>query len=773
MPQHGRETKIGKQKIRLSPFERFVRKEAGSSARHGSIVKLVLMAKHRGIVASADDVWSLGARHGRYHPDVWPKMISDFVASYSAERDPTSVLDPQVGLGTPILTFAEQAKSARSIALCGLQEVFQAARTLDSHGRVDWLLGELNDHERVLTEEFDLVVCFPPLAMGSVVQRLEGSKRPLRDSPGHLFIPRLGRVLTPDGVGVFVVSPKFLRDRHKDCVRNRLTDFGLSLTAYVSAPHVPGIYGGLGLAFIRKGASGSVFAGILSENRDRNLVLLRNLVSRTDGGSITAGRLVTSDEFVNPETISAEERISRIADKRGMAPQRLGAIARNIAPLRLNGVSGTQEPTDALYLPSYPLGPAVTAIEQLTSRTRNCIQVILDDEVADARYVAGFFNSPNGRTMREAVCSAHGVSRVLTQRAAQELVVLLPDKKTQLRVIETDSKAASLISEVRELREELWQRPLAESKVRHGLDAVNRDDSFPNWLEALPFPLASILWLYHTAKGDDLKQYQHLDHFFEALSQFLATLALSAFRTNTALFDEEWPSIRDTLDGQSLSIRRATIGTWLVIAERISKRARQMLTGDESGVCLRAFCTSDRSVLDALLNKRLISAMRSANSVRNDWRGHGGIIGTKDAYNLRVKLDGLLKDVRECFGTVWNRYQLVRAGQIRMLGEGEYSIRLETVMGRTYPFVARESVLEQTLLDGQLYFLGEEEPRALPLVPFVTLHPSPEDEKNACYFFSRANENDIKLVSYHFETASQLKREFVKTREILDELSAT
>ena len=739
-------------------------------AAHRNVAELVQAAHDRGIVATTDDVWSLPAGHPRYQQCLWPKMISDFVAAYCAQLNPASALDPHVRLGTPVLTLAEQVTPARSVALCPHQEVLSAARLLDAHGSVKWLLGELDDHESTLAEGFDLAVCLPPIGGRSVKQRVEGAKTLLHDSPGHLLIAQLSGALVPDGTAVFVVSPRFLRDRRSNCVRKRLAEFGLSLNAYVSVPHAQGLYPGAGLAFIKKGKSETVFAGTLSESSDRNSILLRNLVARADGGSVSAGRLVASKGFVNPETIAAEERIGRIAAKRGMKPQRLSGIARGVTFVHQDATDFQEHP-HALYLPRHPLGKVVTEREQLTGNTGSCLQVVLDEGVADSRYVASFFNSPIGQSIRDAVCSAHGASRILTRHAVKELAVLLPDKKTQMRVIETDSRAAALMSEVRELREQLWQQPLQVSGVCAALGAVNREESFEAWLDTLPFPIATILWAYNAANGDDHRQYLHLDHFFEALSQFLATIALSAFRTNATLFDQEWPPIRANLERQSLSIRRATMGMWIAIAERLFKRARTMLNGDKAAECMHAFRTADRSVLDVLLSKGLVSTVREANSLRNRWRGHGGIVGPQMAYDLRVTLEGLLGDVRDNLATVWNRYQLVRAGGMDMLRDGRFEISLEKVMGRSYPFPTKDVVLEEPLIKNKLYLIGEAEPTALPLLPFVTLHSSPGQAQNACYFFNRVSGRDIRLVSYHFEAKPELEGEFSETQTVIDELS--
>ena len=158
--------------------------------------------------------------------------------------------------------------------------------------------------------------------------------------------------------------------------------------------------------------------------------------------------------------------------------------------------------------------------------------------------------------------------------------------------------------------------------MRDRLDGVNRDETFPSWLDALPFPLASILWAYHAAKGDDRTQYERLDHFFEALSAFLATLALSACWTDKTLLESEWPSIRKALEHHSLSLHRASMGTWITIAERLAKRVRQMLGGEGSNECLRAFRTEDRAVLAALLGKGLVSTLKKADMTPESWTPH-------------------------------------------------------------------------------------------------------------------------------------------------------
>mgnify|MGYP000933582170 FL=1 len=53
------------------------------------------------------------------------------------------------------------------------------------------------------------------------------------------------------------------------------------------------------------------------------------------------------------------------------------------------------------------------------------------------------------------------------------------------------------------------------------------EEDIGNWIETLPFPLASILYAYD-AEGEDEKKIRYLLHFFEALSEFNVTILLSA-----------------------------------------------------------------------------------------------------------------------------------------------------------------------------------------------------------------------------------------------------
>lgn len=75
--------------------------------------------------------------------------------------------------------------------------------------------------------------------------------------------------------------------------------------------------------------------------------------------------------------------------------------------------------------------------------------------------------------------------------------------------------------------------------------------------------------------------------------------------------------------------------------------------------------------------------------------------------------------------------------------------------------------------DGHLHLKSPDEQRALKLLPFVKVMPSPKAEGNACYFYNRQQKDGIRFLSYHFESESEVVQEFADAAEALRKLTKT
>jgi hypothetical protein len=288
------------------------------------------------------------------------------------------------------------------------------------------------------------------------------------------------------------------------------------------------------------------------------------------------------------------------------------------------------------------------------------------------------------------------------------------------------------------------------------LDKVNREETFVDWIDMMPFPLASILWAYHTSGNDFKKRYEHLLHFFEAYAQFLSTILLSAFKDDSETITE----VAAALEEANFSIERSTFGAWVRIAEKLAKRGRTMMnTGaeEERSRCERAFATSNREALDLLFSSKVIGLLQKVNGHRNSWTGHGGIVSEKCSRDRHALLEGCLNTLREEFANAWASYVLIRPGTCSMTN-GVFHYDGHKLTGTRTPFAKIEFRLGGPLEHGQLHLIEPGEARALCLLGLVKILESPAGEENACYFYNRTDRNGVRFVSYHFASNAELTR---------------
>ena len=118
-----------------------------------------------------------------------------------------------------------------------------------------------------------------------------------------------------------------------------------------------------------------------------------------------------------------------------------------------------------------------------------------------------------------------------------------------------------------------------------------------------------------------------------------------------------------------------------------------------------------------------------------------------------------LISLRSIFGTVWNRFYLVRPRTAQFLGE-IFDYEVDLLIGSKSPFKIREMELLDPLKNNTLYLIDSAEQRALELLPLFKVVASPPSAENACYFYNRIDPNGTRLVSYHFEEQEEILDKF-------------
>lgn len=359
--------------------------------------------------------------------------------------------------------------------------------------------------------------------------------------------------------------------------------------------------------------------------------------------------------------------------------------------------------------------------------------------------------------------------RKLNRAGVQDVMVLVPDLKTQTAILETETRIETerntlmgLENDLASMRRELWADPSRLPEIDERVRAFSEQlashatplaaTTLEQWFETLPFPLASILRAWQASSPDDFKsRYEHLAHFFEAVAEFVSVALLSAFSSNAELFVEHRAQLQAAWRGQGLSLERATFGTWKVAIEYLARQTRQMLSGPAEGraLCAEIFADQTLALPEMLANVSLTNAVSSGNRMRNDWVGHGGIVGGVEAQLRNERLLSEVQSLRDAMADGWSGLQLVQCLSCRPR-RGVFQNNVALLTGSNTEFLKDSKAMATWLDVERLYLIPEGSERALLLLPLMQIGPSPESARNACYFFNRVEKDGLRFVSYHF-----------------------
>ena len=312
-------------------------------------------------------------------------------------------------------------------------------------------------------------------------------------------------------------------------------------------------------------------------------------------------------------------------------------------------------------------------------------------------------------------------------------------------------KLGTIIRRLLELSPE--DRPASAEEVVDALrPARNPLDSVEAWISTLPFPLASILWLY-LAEPEPGAKVDFLLKFFEGLAEFTATVQLSACKSDHAFFDKnraDWFEA-DSEGHSPLDLRFATFGTWVELSKRLALTGRHMLADHdkEAERYLRLFSASDTELIEALASTELDQIFVHALNRRNQWTGHGGVSGPRQHSERLHELEKLLSQTRGLFAWSFVTWTMLKPGTMT-LSHGVFNLTAIDLTGTNACFRKKQIKLSHALDDDSLYLLNDGSSQALALEPLIRIIPDHNTGEDACYFYSRLEGDQVRWVSYHY-----------------------
>ncbi len=740
-----------------------------------------------------------GRMGGTFHVPEW---LAGVFGALAKDFSPKTICDPWAGTGFLIEVLREACQPKEALAFTQIEAEHELGKVLVPE--VSWQLGEPLRLLDAVTQKFDIVASILPMNARSgpppVVVSASGEKVELRDNPGNVLMVAASLHLSPSGVGLFVVTPSFFFSPQS--VLRQFGVLGLGVEAALALPSgtfAPYTNISTYLVIVRPKPADRMFVAQLSGDEKSNLQILDNLRQGREAGALELGRFVDPLSFTSLGAIRTDERFREMERRFGSPAVELGELATAINLGRFGGDFAFVAQDNALFVPLIGNSNVVDSLSDLTLKKQNYAQVVIDPSKSNARFVARFLNSDFGKELRQSSKTGAFIPK-LNKQTLKGLCLFVPDLKTQRTMLEIEARLTAeqntllgLQNELGEFRRELWADPRTAASVEQRLSGLSKRlggglkehtaERLDQWFETLPFPLASILRAWQATPSQDFKtKHEHLLHFFEGTAEFLSVILLSAFSSNEALFGPHKQKLSEAMLKQNLSFQRATFGTWKLVVEYLGKQTRELLSANgkkpedvqnDRSLCADIFADPSLVLPEALSRKELATILSTTNKMRNDWSGHGGVVGQEEAQLRNEQLLAEVQKLREVIADTWAEAQLIHALHCRPR-RGVFENEIAVLMGSNNEFLKETRPMTTWLDVERLYLSKKDSGRALKLIPLIQVGPSPQSAKNACYFFSRLErEGGARFVSYHFTDKPELKGQFADATDAIKLLTQT
>ena len=673
-----------------------------------------------------------------------PTYVFKFIEELIKTESINTILDPWLTISSPLLYI--QADNPNGT--CINQTEFETIKILFKNKSKNFKLGDTLNELTHTKEKFDLVISFPPFGMRT--QSINGTKSPF-DFATTLLL-KCGEKIENEGKLIFLVSNSFLMDdRGKEALKKE----GLFVEAVFSVPSgafAPMTNISSNLILVSKQAKQKTFVAEISIDETTNKTIIQNFNSQKEGKAIQLGCFVDILEFKSINALVSEKEMQELAKRIGYPPVLLTDISISINTLKGDNSEEVEHLANSIYLPKVGNSSVVASLSELKIKPKNYYQIQLNETKANAIYVANYFNTAVGKKLRESL----EVGAVIPQISKSQLlkcIFFLPDLTTQAELIEVDNKIQQFIFRLDELKRNLWKQPKSYKLIVKELKTINQEDKLENWIDKLPFPISSILWRYYATK-DNSKKIEHLFHFFEAFSEFLSMLMLSALVQDKEFYKEEshkWIGKDEKFQNWYL---RATFGNWNNLTSNLSKAIRAYLAeNDIKDYCKNLFGNPSEAFLSMITSKGIVNVLIEVANLRNKWKGHGGITSEEENNQRVLTLEQQLNEFRKYIADAFEETRML-SPTTSSFEDGIFTYNAKELIGARTPF--NEITIKSLIpLDRKkLYLSNSQQTKPLELLPFIKFIES----SDAIYFYTSIESKDVRWVSYHFDKEAEIKQ---------------
>lgn len=704
-------------------------------------------------------------------------FIEEFILQLLTEREIKSVLDPWSNIGTVLKMIDDKFKPEKVQGYVINQD---SKRISDNLFGYPTQLGHSISLAEQDSSKYDLIISNLPIGLKGRDVKYGIPK----NEESYQIIASAVKLLNTNGLAIFNITSSITSD---NLASNKLLEFlkneGVAVKALFGLPakSINALTSvKMELLVLSKEEQKRVFVGEVKDNEVDNELLIQNYKKNKKGKTALDGIWIDITNLKTAEQIDKEKQLDISLRRTGLQVTKLVDVAerKNIIRDVLNRTSLliprlSTLPVLTINSSDERLDKILTAIEE-GSRIGLLTQYMMldvDETLANVDYIAKTLNSPLGKQIRDTRAIGN-IQPSISPSLLSEIDIPLPTIEIQNTILELSSDIETQRDYLNQLNKDLWKTPSKLNDTEKLLKKLLKDKDSIEWMESLPFPVASILWGYHSESSTE-KKVEYLLLFFEGLCQFLGVLLLSPIANNKSFYESNGKSWLKN-DKLKTWYEKASFGGWIWMYESLSKNVRKMLNNENDKEYLReVFGNPSTTYFDGITSKKLASVFRGVSSIRNSFKGHGGVTSEAQYKVVLQQLESQLHGIRELIVETFSEVKMLHVVPKTMSWDEDNEIYESTcriLNGTRSKFNKETAMTSKPLSPKELYLIHHGQYVAVKLLPLIQMRESPKTEQNAFYFYNRIDGDSVRMVSYHFEKDAELTDSidgFSKAIEIL------
>jgi len=319
-----------------------------------------------------------------------------------------------------------------------------------------------------IEESFDVLVGNVPSGMKP--KEITISEIKVKDSLGELIIAKSLKNLSEKGKGIFVVRPSIFSIKGPNSLADQINKLGAYIEAAISIPSgsftqtkMPAL-----ILIVSKTKKEDLFVAEMPKDVKKIPELVENLYNHMRGESESLGELVNPTDFTNFDSHVARKEVKYLLKEyKDLKLHSMNKLALEVNMTR----DKFSEKPNSIYLPIMGNSIAVDSIQSLKIKPQNYFQIVLNQKIVGATYLAQFFNTPLGRKFLDSIESG-SVVRSISKKDLMTLELPIPDAKTQNAIINVKLKLIHLQNELNVYEENLATAPKDVHELDKKLKAI-------------------------------------------------------------------------------------------------------------------------------------------------------------------------------------------------------------------------------------------------------------------------------------------------------------